>query len=458
MSLPSGYKRREYIQSSGTQYIDTGFKPNNNTKVVIDFELTENTGKHQIIFGARSSSSSGQYVLGFTGHRSPAVWRSDFGSNQVTFSSNLTWSGNHNATKNGNICTLDAESVTNTASTFESTVNLLICAGNTGGSVDNYTKAKVYSCKIYDNGTLARDFIPCKNASGFVGLWDDVNSVFYQNAGSGTFTAGPEIAGTHKVLIDGTLYDVKGGRLLIGGTGYSLKKGRTLVSGTGYDISLLSGIPISELPVENTVKIAVNGTLRDFLIVHQGLPSSLYDDSCNGTWLLMKDVYETRQWNSSNVNDYANSTIHSYLNSTFLAMFESNIQNVIKQVKIPYVNGTGGSAVASGANGLSAKIFLLSGYEVGWTTSDNEGFPVDGAKLDYFAAGLGGNSKRIAYLGGSAIYWWLRSPNNNFINYVWYVTIPGDNSTIDPSINCGIRPVFILPSDTLVSDDGTIIA
>lgn len=458
MSLPSGYKRREYIQSSGTQYIDTGFKPNNNTKVVIAFELTENTGKHQIIFGARSSSSSEQYVLGFTGHRSPAVWRSDFGSNQVTFSSNLTWSGNHNATKNGHICTLDAESVTNTASTFESTVNLFICAGNTGGSVGNYTKAKVYSCKIYDNGTLARDFIPCKNASGVVGLWDDVNSVFYQNAGSGTFTAGPEIAGTHKVLIDGTLYDVKGGRPLIGGTGYSLKKGRTLVNGTGYDISLLSGIPISELPVENTVKIAVNGTLQDFLIVHQGLPSSLYDDSCNGTWLLMKDVYETRQWNSSDVNDYANSTIHSYLNSTFLAMFDSNIQNAIKQVKIPYVNGTGGSAVASGANGLSAKIFLLSGYEVGWTTSDNEGFPVDGAKLDYFAAGWDGNSKRIAYLGGSAIYWWLRSPNNNFINYVWYVTIPGHNSTLDPSINCGIRPAFILPSDTLVSDDGTIIA
>lgn len=457
MSLPSGYKRREYIQSSGTQYIDTGFKPNNNTKVVIDFELTENTGKHQIIFGARSSSNSEQYVLGFTGHRSPAVWRSDFGSNQITFSSNLTWSGNHNATKNGNICTLDAESVTNTASTFESTVNLLICAGNTGGNVDNYTKAKVYFCKIYDNGTLARDFIPCKNASGLVGLWDDVNNTFYSNAGSGTFTAGPEAIGSNRVLVDAKRYDANSGTVLVNGMVYHLKKGRGLLNGMGYDIPFNSGTPISELPVENTVKIAVNGTLRDFLIVHQGLPSSLYDDSCNGTWLLMKDVYETRQWNSSDVNDYANSTIHSYLNSTFLAMFDSNIQNAIKQIKIPYVNGTGGSAVASGANGLSAKIFLLSGYEVGWTTSDDEGFPVDGAKLDYFAAGWDGNSKRIAYLGGSAIYWWLRSPGNNFTNYVFYVTIPGDDSYLKPSINCGIRPAFILPSDTLVSDDGTII-
>ena len=261
-----------------------------------------------------------------------------------------------------------------------------------------------------------------------------------------------------KVEVSGTGYDLKGGKTLIGGTAYAIKKGRTLVSGTGYDISLLSGIPISELPVENTVKIAVNGTLRDFLIVHQGLPSSLYDDSCNGTWLLMKDCYENRKWNSSNVNDYANSTIHSYLNSYFLAMFDSNIQNAIKQVKIPYVNGTGGSAVASGANGLSAKIFLLSGYEVGWTTSDHEHFPVDGAKLDYFAAGWGGNSKRIAYHGSSAIYWWLRSPSNNFTNYVLYVTTSGGDSSLNASINCGIRPTFILPSDTLVSDDGTIIA
>lgn len=258
------------------------------------------------------------------------------------------------------------------------------------------------------------------------------------------------------LLVDAKRYDANSGTVLVNGMVYHLKKGRGLLNGMGYDIPFNSGTQISDLAVGSTVKIAVNGTLRDFLIVHQGLPSSLYDDSCNGTWLLMKDVYETRQWNSSNVNDYANSTIHSYLNSYFLWMFESNIQNAIKQVKIPYVNGTGGSAVASGANGLSAKIFLLSGYEVGWTTSDNEGFPVDGAKLDYFAAGWGGNSKRIAYLGGSAIYWWLRSPNNNFINYVWYVTIHGDHSTLEPSIGCGIRPAFILPSDTLVSDDGTI--
>ena len=460
MSLPSGYKRLEYIQSSGTQYIDTGFKPNNNTKVVIDFELTENTGKHQIIFGARSSSNSEQYVLGFTGHRSPAVWRSDFGSNQVTFSSNLTWSGNHNATKNGNICTLDAESVTNTASTFESTVNLLICAGNTGGNVDNYTKAKVYFCKIYDNGTLARDFIPCKNASGVVGMWDDVNSVFYGNAGSGTFTAGPEVAGSNRVLVDAKGYDAKSGTVLINGMVYHLKKGRGLLNGMGYDIPFNSGTPISEIPVENTVKIAVNGTLRDFLIVHQGLPSSMYDNSCNGTWLLMKDIYESRAWHSSNNNTYSASTIHSYLNSTFLGLLDSDIQAVVKQVKIPYrKNGVSGGTNQSGANGLSCKIFLLSGYEVGWTSSDSQYFPQDGAKLSYFESGTGtsANNKRIAKLNGSAAFWWLRSPYTGNRYYVWFVLTDGGYYNYYASYSRGIRPALILPSDTLVADDGTII-
>ena len=259
-----------------------------------------------------------------------------------------------------------------------------------------------------------------------------------------------------KVEVGGTGRDLKGGKALIGGTAYAIKKGRTLIGGTGYDISLMSGTPISELPVGSTVKIAVNGTLRDFLIVHQGKPSSLYDDSCNGTWLLMKDVYVTRQWYSYDYNDYKASNIHSYLNSTFLNLFDSNIKDTIKQVKIPYVKGTGAFAVASGANGLSAKVFLLSGYEVGWTTSDSSYFPVDGAKLDYFAASSGGNSKRIAYLNGSATDWWLRSPYTGNFDYVWLVSSNGYGNSYYASYSIGIRPALVLPSDTLVSDDGTI--
>ena len=208
--------------------------------------------------------------------------------------------------------------------------------------------------------------------------------------------------------------------------------------------------------VGSSVYLKVNGVNTEFLVVHQGKPSSLYDDSCNGTWLLMKDIYKTMAWDSSN-NDYKNSDVHSYLNGTFLGLLETDIQNAIKQVKIPYRNGTGsGGTTASGANGLSTKIFLLSGYEVGWTTSDSQNFPVDGAKLDYFTASSSGNSKRIANLNGTATYWWLRSPCTSGTGYVWHVYSSGDCNFWYCGNTYGVRPALVLDSLLSVSDDGSV--
>lgn len=221
----------------------------------------------------------------------------------------------------------------------------------------------------------------------------------------------------------------------------------------------MANVLLSTKAVGSTVKLKVNGTAKEFIVVHQGKPSSLYDDSCNGTWLLMKDIYENRVWQSGNINKYESSDIHTYLNNTFLNLFESNIRDAIKQVKIPYrKNGGSGGTDQSGANGLSAKIFLLSGYEVGWTTSDYSYFPVDGAKLSYFESGTGtsANNKRIANLNGSAARWWLRSPYTGNSNSVWYVYSNGSCSNYYASSSFGIRPALILPSTLLVSDDGTV--
>ena len=225
----------------------------------------------------------------------------------------------------------------------------------------------------------------------------------------------------------------------------------------------MASVALGTKAVGSTVKLNVNGTAREFLIVHQGKPSSIYDNSCDGTWLLMKDCYESRQWHSSNNNDYENSTIDSYLNSTFLNLFDANIQNAIKQVKIPYRKGAGYSTtVTSGASGLSVKIFLLSGYEVGWTTSDSNYFPADGAKLDYFLSGNGSSaqSKRVANLNGSATLWWLRSPfclSSYGSAHAFGVLSNGDWSDgYGCSGSLGIRPALILPSSLLVSDDGSI--
>ena len=92
---------------------------------------------------------------------------------------------------------------------------------------------------------------------------------------------------------------------------------------------------IGTLAVGSSVYLNVGGVRTEFLVVHQGLPSSMYDASCNGTWLLMKDICEERVWHSSNVNKYESSTIHTYLNGTFLNLFDSDVKNAVKQVKLP---------------------------------------------------------------------------------------------------------------------------
>ena len=216
-------------------------------------------------------------------------------------------------------------------------------------------------------------------------------------------------------------------------------------------------VTLSSKAIGSTIKLKVNGSARNFIVVHQGKPSSVYDDSCNGTWLLMQDIYENRAWHSSNTNDYANSTIHSYLNSTFLNLFESNIKNAIKQVKLPYRKGSGTSTtVTSGSNGLSAKIFLLSATE---TSFDFSYMPSgEGAELAYFkgCADNSSDSKRVAYLNGSATGWWLRSPRCNGSGGALYVNSSGDWLNRSCSDSRGIRPALILPSTLLVSDDGTV--
>lgn len=218
------------------------------------------------------------------------------------------------------------------------------------------------------------------------------------------------------------------------------------------------GTRLGDLEIGTIVYIKENGIYQDYLVVHQGLPSSMYDSSCNGAWLLRKDIYTMRAGNSSN-NDYKNSDIHSYLNGTFLNLFDNDIKNAIKQVKIPYQNGTGSvGSVASGANGLSCKIFLLSGYELGWTTSNNSDFPRDGAKLSYFTAGTSSaaNNKRIANYNGSATYWWTRSPDTGSRADVWGVGFDGSYGDWRYDNTFGVRPALVMPSDLLVDDNNNI--
>ena len=229
MSLPSGYKKLEYIQSTGTQYIDT----------LVNIEANKPITLRVVCDCSFNNAGVGNGV-------------------GTTISGNIFYFGTYNGLYCYGLGTVDG--VTSVAADTERRIHDLDAVGKkltisgklslTGLSFATPTASrtfwlpqwgqgiKLYSCQIYDNGTLVRDFIPCQTTDGTIGLWDDVNSVFYGNAGTGTFTAGPEIKGANKTLIDGTGYDVKAGKCLVGGTAYAIKKGRTLVNGTGYDVKL----------------------------------------------------------------------------------------------------------------------------------------------------------------------------------------------------------------------------
>ena len=213
---------------------------------------------------------------------------------------------------------------------------------------------------------------------------------------------------------------------------------------------------MSDLEIGQFIKLNLNGTPWYWRVVHQGLPSSIYDASCDGTWLLMKDIYNNTAWAGSTINIYENSSVYSYLNAGFLNLFDLNIRNAIKQVKMPYRKNGGSSGTdQNGANGLSVKAFLLAGSEVGFTISDNSNFPTDGAKLDYFELGRSqsARSKRIATLHSKASDWWLRSPSTGNTSRVWYISDDGSFSSTSATSSKGLRPAIILPSDMRVTDD-----
>lgn len=222
--------------------------------------------------------------------------------------------------------------------------------------------------------------------------------------------------------------------------------GRVIVSG-GCEMSVpVSDILAQDLVVGTVVKLMESNVATEFIVVNQGIPSgsSLYNASCNGTWLLRKDIKENRQWNNTDDNTYSTSTINTWLNGEYFNSLGSVEQNLIKQVKIPYVNGDGVSGtIATGVNGLSTKIFFCSGTELG--VSGNA-LRVEGEKLSYFVAGTSGNTGRITYLSGIASAWWTRSPSNNARNDALSINNSGSGSfSITVTSASGIRPALILP-------------
>lgn len=233
--------------------------------------------------------------------------------------------------------------------------------------------------------------------------------------------------------------------------------GHVIISGGSRMTVPITGTRAGDLAVGTVVKLNEGGTNVDFLVVNQGIPSnsSLYDSSCDGTWLLRKNVKVGRAYDNNGSNAYANSSVNTWLNSDYFNTLGIIEQSGIRQVKIPYCVGSGASTVNSGSNGLSAKIFLLSLREVG-TDTVSSSYSNDGASVNYFSDGL--TNKRMAYKDSdnSSSQWWLRSPVVGTNGKVMYINSQGGEQSDTVDYSFGIRPALILPK-TAIFDFDTLV-
>ena len=180
------YEVIDYIESSGTQYIDTGVKTGLNIKVEAEFACL-GTSDDLNYSGAVYSGSLGWIVTGSYAQGYLCSYFCDSSRNGATipFDNNF-----HTYLCSNGLQKIDDTQTNITATSMPTTLNLFIFKGNVDFSATFSIKQRVKYYKIYDNGTLVRNFIPIKTEKGAVGLLDQVSNIAYYNVGTGSFTGG----------------------------------------------------------------------------------------------------------------------------------------------------------------------------------------------------------------------------------------------------------------------------
>lgn len=443
--LPSGYTQLAHLQANGAQYLLTDIPYSTSNKYVIEAECC---------WIGSTEGYSGWNAGGIFGN-SGGVWHNGSTASTVSATKNTKIRLTIEAGASGNsILELTQDGKTTTITRAHASlatyakINLPIFAyTSSSGGIEGYSYMQCKYFKVYVNGTLTADMVPCKNASGIFGMYNMVTAKFHKNSGSGTFTAGT-------AYTEGVARKAKNNFLGVSAVARNIKSGYTGANGVARQFWGVSGTPIENVAVGTSVYMKVNGVSKEFIIVHQGLPSFVYDSSCNGTWLLMKDCYTAMKFDSELYNDYASSDVCAYLNGTFLNYIDGNIRSGIKQVRIPYTNGPGSTGtLATGANGLSTKVFLLSTAELGFTS---DLWNKEGAVLKYFANG----NSIVAYYNGSTANWLLRTPELNS-NYYIAEVLSHANTVGSQAVNSAtrsVRPALILPTSALMDDSYNVIA
>ena len=303
---------------------------------------------------------------------------------------------------------------------------------------------------------------------------------------------------SHKTLVNGTVYEVNGGKCLVNGTAYDIKKGRTLINGTGEDIVFSSVSPILDENDWTTIRevsdagqganywsvgdrkaVTLNGTVGNlslsnvtiyvFIIgfnhnasvegtnrIHfqlaktalsGGTDVALCDSKYNskvsttGYFSMNSSATNSGGWNSSQMRTKICGTRLSSYSGTIIAVIPAALRAVLKSVT-KYTDNTGNSSAASAVTATTDYFFLLSEYEVfGTINRGNKNESSKQAQYSYYSAG---NSK-VKYnhsATSTAVRWWLRSPyasnSTSFVN----VSTSGTVSNVSAYNSRGFSPGF----------------
>ena len=178
----------EYLESTGTQYIDTNYVPNSTTRIKTIFEFSKVHTSHSWIFGARKGYLDDEFSMAW--HTGANEFYDAFDTN-LQYMSSCKANALYNIDKNRNVTTIDGITKTNTNSTFECSRSMFLFSLGTNTGPYGNVSGKMRSTKIYDNDVLVRDYVPVLDENNVACFYDKVTKTYFYNQGTGSFNAGP---------------------------------------------------------------------------------------------------------------------------------------------------------------------------------------------------------------------------------------------------------------------------
>lgn len=443
--LPSGYTELEYISASGTQYVNTGFRPDNDTRVVVDITSPTNRSNSPQPFGATDGSRYFVIYIGPSG-----MWNTRFGTSAITTIKGSGGAGDRvTIDKNKNVTSVNSYSLTLPDQTFSIDRPIYLLARNNNGTADSFCNCSIYSCQIYDDGTLVRDFVPAKRESdGDIGLYDTIGGQFYGNFGTGSFTAGPVVSHSADPR-DGLVVRVSqlarieiGPTIVSWSTGTDEEVAAMVAAADAGKINLSDYWSAGDTRTVHLSAMSASSGLGDthaaqdvqFVLTDPGHYTLANGKACSFVVLQKDCLKESGVMNSRNTNSggWNSCPRRTWCNSVYRNAIPATLRPIFKQFTTYAANGTGSTSTAS-----SDYFALFSEKEVfGSTTYANSSAESKNSQLTWFKT----PSNRIKRVNGSASYWWERSPYSGNSKYFCAVTRSGTADYWDANYTIGLAP------------------